>query len=163
MKKKKEIKLPAITIITGDIASHQIFLGKKPLSAKHSKKVYNHSPDGFAWGYGGSGPAQLALAILLTRTDEETAVKLHQDFKADFVAKWPQYDFEVGVAIDKWIKKHGGKIDPNEKDFGFDNEDDEEGEPCGVRCLYAEGDECRCSCEGANHGSLKLTRQMKFF
>lgn len=24
----------------------------------------NHSPDGFAWGYPGSGPAQLALAIL---------------------------------------------------------------------------------------------------
>lgn len=24
----------------------------------------NHSPDGFEWGYGGSGPAQLALALL---------------------------------------------------------------------------------------------------
>jgi hypothetical protein len=24
----------------------------------------NHSPTGFEWGYGGSGPAQLALAIL---------------------------------------------------------------------------------------------------
>lgn len=23
----------------------------------------NHSPDGFEWGYGGSGPAQLALAL----------------------------------------------------------------------------------------------------
>jgi len=26
--------------------------------------LMNHSPDGFNWGYGGSGPAQLALAIL---------------------------------------------------------------------------------------------------
>lgn len=26
--------------------------------------LFNHSPDGFEWGYGGSGPAQLALAIL---------------------------------------------------------------------------------------------------
>ncbi|HXR05085.1 MAG TPA: DUF6166 domain-containing protein [Verrucomicrobiae bacterium] len=26
--------------------------------------LYNHSPTGFEWGYGGSGPAQLALAIL---------------------------------------------------------------------------------------------------
>lgn len=26
--------------------------------------VYNHSPTGFEWGYGGSGPAQTALAIL---------------------------------------------------------------------------------------------------
>ena len=24
----------------------------------------NHSPTGFEWGYGGSGPAQLALALL---------------------------------------------------------------------------------------------------
>jgi hypothetical protein len=24
----------------------------------------NHSPSGFEWGYGGSGPAQLALALL---------------------------------------------------------------------------------------------------
>jgi Family of unknown function (DUF6166) len=27
-------------------------------------EIANHSPDGFEWGYGGSGPAQLALAIL---------------------------------------------------------------------------------------------------
>ena len=26
--------------------------------------LQNHSPDGFEWGYGGSGPSQLALAIL---------------------------------------------------------------------------------------------------
>jgi hypothetical protein len=26
--------------------------------------IVNHSPRGFAWGYTGSGPAQLALAIL---------------------------------------------------------------------------------------------------
>lgn len=25
--------------------------------------LYNHSPDGFNWGYGGSGPGQLALAL----------------------------------------------------------------------------------------------------
>ncbi len=27
-------------------------------------EIWNHSPSGFEWGYGGSGPAQLALAIL---------------------------------------------------------------------------------------------------
>lgn len=27
-------------------------------------KLMNHSPSGFAWGYSGSGPSQLALAIL---------------------------------------------------------------------------------------------------
>jgi hypothetical protein len=26
--------------------------------------LFNHSPTGFSWGYGGSGPAQLAVALL---------------------------------------------------------------------------------------------------
>lgn len=54
-----------------------------------SQKVWNHSPDGFQWGYGGSGPAQLALAILLDVTgDEELSVRLHQDFKRDKIAQF---------------------------------------------------------------------------
>ena len=155
--------VPAITIITGDITSGQVFLSGKPLSARHSQEVYNHSPDGFSWGYAGSGPAQLALAILLTRTDEETALKIYQDFKFEFVASWPNYDFEVGIALDDWIIKKGGKIMPNENDFGLDNTDEEEGAPCGVKCLYAEGKDCMCSCNGENHGSLNRNKQLKFF
>jgi len=42
----------------------------------------NHSPDGFEWGYGGSGPAQTALALLADALgDDRRAVALHQDFK----------------------------------------------------------------------------------
>jgi hypothetical protein len=42
----------------------------------------NHSPTGFEWGYGGSGPAQLALAILAdVFHNDQLAVRLHQDFK----------------------------------------------------------------------------------
>lgn len=46
----------------------------------------NHSPDGFAWGYGGSGPAQLALAILCWFGDEAEALVAYQDFKAQVIA-----------------------------------------------------------------------------
>ncbi|MCK4554525.1 hypothetical protein KAU19_06245, partial [Candidatus Parcubacteria bacterium] len=42
-----------------------VWLDGYQLSPKKSQLVINHSPDGFAWGYGGSGPAQLALAILI--------------------------------------------------------------------------------------------------
>lgn len=157
----KKTNLPTITIITGDIRSRQVYLGKKPLSKAHSLKVRKHSPDGFAWGYGGSGPAQLALAILLTRTDERTASSLYQDFKFEHVASWPQTDFEVGIAIDDWITARGGEIIPNEEDYGFDNADDEEGAPCGVQCLYAEGTECTCSCQARNHGNLSPKKQLK--
>lgn len=35
---------------------------KRPLRLRLD--IRNHSPDGFEWGYGGSGPAQLALALV---------------------------------------------------------------------------------------------------
>lgn len=44
--------------------------------------LWNHSPTGFEWGYGGSGPAQTALAILAdVLGDDDLAVQLHQRFK----------------------------------------------------------------------------------
>lgn len=35
-----------------------VYVDDKPLSEVPSQKIMNHSPDGFNWGYGGSGPAQ---------------------------------------------------------------------------------------------------------
>src|SRR5437868_1145148 len=35
---------------------------KRPLRPRSD--IRDHSPDGFEWGYGGSGPAQLALALV---------------------------------------------------------------------------------------------------
>jgi hypothetical protein len=56
-----------------------------------SQALWNHS-DGFAWGYCGSGPAQLALALLLDATgNKDLAVDVHQAFKAEVVA-----GFEIG-------------------------------------------------------------------
>lgn len=49
--------------------------------------LMSHSPGGFEWGYGGSGPAQLALAILSQLVDDDLAKKLHQLFKADVICK----------------------------------------------------------------------------
>src|SRR6516165_8748734 len=56
-----------------------------PLSAR--RDLINHSPSGFEWGYGGSGPAQLALAILANCLhDDGAALVFHQDFKWAFIA-----------------------------------------------------------------------------
>lgn len=52
--------------------------------------LVNHSPDGFAWGYGGSGPAQLAFAILCDLYGEEMARDFHQDFKEKVVRRLPE-------------------------------------------------------------------------
>lgn len=49
--------------------------------------LWNHSPTGFEWGYGGSGPAQLALALLADCLgNDEQAVEFHQEFKRTAVA-----------------------------------------------------------------------------
>lgn len=52
-------------------------------------EVRAHSPTGFAWGYGGSGPAQLALALLVDALGErEMAERHYQQFKRAHVAQW---------------------------------------------------------------------------
>ena len=51
--------------------------------------LYNHSPDGFEWGYIGSGPAQLALAILAYELqDDHKVMTLYQDFKHKTLANF---------------------------------------------------------------------------
>ena len=62
-------------------------LNGQPFDPSRSQRVRNHSPSGFEWGYGGSGPAQLALAILLEEVDEESALNLYQDFKWVVIAR----------------------------------------------------------------------------
>ena len=88
-----------ITInLKGDWITRQVKINGKILSPAKSQKVRNHSPDGFAWGYGGSGPAQLALAILLEFYDKETMPN-YQDFKFKVIGALPQSDFEVEVVL----------------------------------------------------------------
>jgi len=48
--------------------------------------VRNHSPDGFEWGYGGSGPSQLALAMCVELLGPTSAVKVYQHVKDRLVA-----------------------------------------------------------------------------
>ena len=59
------------------------------LKPERSQRVKNHSPDGFNWGYAGSGPAQLALAILLEVTNDETQALAHyHDFEQQVIASF---------------------------------------------------------------------------
>lgn len=70
-----------------------VFLDGIYLDPEPSQKIWNHSPDGFNWGYGGSGPAQLALAIVHKLTNN---IEGYQDFKWKIIAKLPMdQDFET--------------------------------------------------------------------
>lgn len=90
-----------------------VYLDGDRLDPERSLKLRNHSPSGFAFGYAGSGPSQLALAILLEVTTEEKALALYRDFKFDFVSRW-QIDDEVEegnaakiilVDIEAWLER----------------------------------------------------------
>lgn len=53
--------------------------------------LWNHSPTGFEWGYSGSGPAQLALAILADHCDDDRqAFNFHHRFKWAVVVELPR-------------------------------------------------------------------------
>jgi hypothetical protein len=87
-------------VIRGKFQSRRVWINGKELRPAKSLKLFSHSPEGFNWGYAGSGPAQLALAILLELLgdkDAETAVAWHQDFKAGFIQRLPQLDFQVAL------------------------------------------------------------------
>jgi hypothetical protein len=100
----------ALTVVELDAANEIVRIDGKLLTPDRSLKVRNHSPTGFNWGYGGSGPAQLALAILLEKAPLDVAKANYQDFKFEYVAKWP---FGQGgrfeVPIEAWIE--GRKAD----------------------------------------------------
>ncbi len=81
--------------------------GRAPYPLRH---LIVHSPSGMAWGYGGSGAADLALAVLADHLGEAEAIPaheryshpvaglikatkawaLHQDFKRHFIAPLDQ-------------------------------------------------------------------------
>lgn len=85
--------------------------------------VRHHSPTGYEWGYGGSGPADFALNVVETllrlkgfkgpKTDDtwdkteifKASWALHQDFKSAFLLNMPE---QGGVlSLDRvwgWIK-----------------------------------------------------------
>ena len=75
-----------------------------PLPPRHD--LVNHSPTGFAWGYGGSGPSQLALALLAHfLEDDREALAWYQAFKWRIVAnlekpQWKLYGSDVRGALE---------------------------------------------------------------
>ena len=74
------------------------------------KHIVRHSPDGFQWGYGGSGPADLALSILTDYCETNNIKNVSPDtlylkFKKDFIATADQHlsiDFDD---IKIWLKR----------------------------------------------------------
>jgi hypothetical protein len=82
----------------------EVTVNGNPLSPRLDLR--NHSPTGFSWAYPGSGPAQLALAILADHLgDDEQALDLYQRFKWQVVVSLPWKRWKLnGSEIDEALK-----------------------------------------------------------
>ncbi len=79
-----------------------------PLPLEPSLEIADHSPDGFNWGYNGSGSAQLALGILYEVTgDAELARSYYQFFKADHVSRWGERWEMSEREVRRWLRDVG--------------------------------------------------------
>lgn len=85
-------------ILTGHYETREVFMDGKHLSPTVSQQFRNHSPDGFNWGYGGSGPAQLALAVMIRATGK---TENYQELKFKVIAALPKSDFEAEITLDQ--------------------------------------------------------------
>lgn len=80
--------------------------GLKPRALPPCLNLRNHSPSGeVEWGYGGSGPAQLALALLADHladapasAGDVLAQAVYQDFKFAVVARLPRPGWTLTTA-----------------------------------------------------------------
>ena len=88
-----------------------VFIDNDPLRWESTLRLADHSPDGPEWGYGGSGPAQLALAVLCVVAGDDFALRHYQQFKRDFVAPIGN-DFWVIAAGDvlDWVQARRGRV-----------------------------------------------------
>jgi hypothetical protein len=80
----------------GNPENNEVTVNGQPLDL--CLKHRNHSPSGFSWGYGGSGPAQLALAIMIEEygDDLESHPLHYQQLKELLIADLEQgKDFEL--------------------------------------------------------------------
>ncbi len=90
----------------GDVVLSRVEIdGRLRPAVNIPQAVVRHSPTGFEWGYGGSGPADLAYNILLHYTDAAAAERLHQEFKFAFLGYMPAAGGTIaGTSIRGWLK-----------------------------------------------------------
>ena len=97
---------PEYEALTGDpedVVLWRTLEGEAYASIPHAAR---HSPTGIEWGYGGSGPADLALSVLLALTDEKTANALYHRFKHEVLALVPEAGGVLRATdVRRWIER----------------------------------------------------------
>ncbi|MEL6614470.1 MAG: DUF6166 domain-containing protein [Bacteroidota bacterium] len=100
-----------------DIVLWRTLEGEAHASVPHAVR---HSPTGIEWGYLGSGPADLALSVLMALTDEQTARALYQRFKAEVIARVPEVGGVLPAAdVRAWATRAQGAHALDETEPGW--------------------------------------------
>lgn len=96
--------------LKGTVVDSKVWYNGNLLDPGPSQAVHNHSPDGFSWGYSGSGPAQLALAILIQACDKHDlnytiAINNYQRFKERILSYLDiNDDFDFNINLEGYLK-----------------------------------------------------------
>ena len=75
--------------------------------------IVKHSPTGMEWGFGGSGPSDLANSLLAHVIEVNgVASALYQQFKADVVSRLNQDGFRLTDAeVREWLNQRWSQMD----------------------------------------------------
>lgn len=97
-------------VVENDIWNNvKVYLDGELLHPSTSLQVINHSPDGFSWGYSGSGPSQLALAIAIELYGTEAGLDCYLSIRDDVIAHLPQnklFDINFWSTPEGWLYEH---------------------------------------------------------
>lgn len=86
--------------LKGKYSTREVWYNGQLITPIYSQEIINHSPDGFNWGYAGSGPAQLSLAIAyIIFNDRQLAMLYYGRLKNDIISKLPQDDFDINFDL----------------------------------------------------------------
>jgi len=82
----------------------EVAVDGEPLAKRYD--LLSASPSGFETGYNGSGPAQLAIAMLAHAYDDGFACEHYQQFKREVVANLPEDRWTLRTAdLDAWRRE----------------------------------------------------------
>lgn len=104
-----------------DVGGCRVEVREPDGSRRALRHVEYHSPTGYEWGYGGAGPADLALSILADALGEQPSRsdlrhgrarcwQLHQAFKWEIVAGLPRGGWVLPASrVSEWLQQHEGE------------------------------------------------------
>jgi len=114
-------------VYVGNPIKHEVWVDEMVGGVRQERRLNprldlrRHSPTGLSWGYGGSGPAQTALAIMADALgNDELAQRWYQRFKQEVISKVPQTEqlmIEAVVVrrlVDEWQLEVGGAAPVND-------------------------------------------------